>query len=144
MSNETKAKLAEQIDYAIQGCADEGIGLTASGAAELLASIDDPEVAAQQVEELARLLRLSGAAAEEGSGLTIAYIPDLVFHQRVDEAVKGIMDAAPASDRLGVDQAITEGLLADGIWPQSWEALMPDHDKQSLVVRIVQERGGRA
>lgn len=76
--------------------------------------------------------------------MTITFIPDLDFHQRVDDALKGILEADPDSDREGVDRSLTEGLLAEGIWPETWRALMPDHDKVYLIERIVGERRERS
>lgn len=59
---EAPATVGEQIDYAIEACADYGIQLQAKDAKELLMEIDDPEMAAQHLEELAKWLRLVGAA----------------------------------------------------------------------------------
>ncbi|UJW85773.1 hypothetical protein [Devosia sp. SL43] len=76
--------------------------------------------------------------------MAITYIPDLDFHKRVDDALNGLLEVAPDSNRADLDQALTEGLLAEEIWPVSWEELMTDHDKAYLVQRIVRERGERS
>jgi hypothetical protein len=76
--------------------------------------------------------------------MSIAYIPDLVFHQCVDDLVSGALEFASGENRLALDGRFTETLLASGIWPQSWEVLMPEQDKAYLIERIIIERQQRA
>lgn len=67
MSNETTAtamSLTEQIDFMLTACSDYGVAMVAENATELLSEVHDPDVAAQQLEELARLIRRNGEAAE--------------------------------------------------------------------------------
>ncbi|WP_172125392.1 hypothetical protein [Devosia sp. 919] len=58
------ATLTEQIDFMLMACSDYGVALQVENASELLSEIEDLEVAAAQLEELARLIRLRANSAE--------------------------------------------------------------------------------
>ena len=75
--------------------------------------------------------------------MTITYIPDLDFGERVDQTVGSILEGDTTLDREAADQRATEALLAGGIWPASWADLMPDGEKATLIDKIVAERGQR-
>ena len=55
---------SELVKDAIQACADSGVDLKATNARELFIEIEDPELAAQNLEELARTIRLHQSSVE--------------------------------------------------------------------------------
>lgn len=75
--------------------------------------------------------------------MTITYIPDLDFGERVAQTVGSILEGDTPLDREAADQRATEALLVGGIWPASWADLMPDGDKADLIAKVVAERGWR-
>jgi hypothetical protein len=64
MTNTTPAPLEDQIDSAIDSLSDQRVALVASNAAELLAELEDPQLAAASLRELARLLDQLSVGAE--------------------------------------------------------------------------------
>lgn len=133
-------QLDEQIASAIQVCADYGIELCATQPAELLSNIDDPDVATQALHELARLIELRSGVVHY-----IHYIEDRVFHDAVSKTATAILstvgDDLPSKD---ADRLVTESLLAAGVWPTSWEALMDEEQRAKLIDTILAERKATA